>query len=287
MAGKGAKKHQGKDSERGEGVTEADVIDVSLNLYPRGAYRREMMKDLVDMGVAENLDDADRGIDGYDDPRRFDEAKPIWPRRVGTWNLDAKATPAHVDFLQRLDCDVLLLTEVAPALQLHGYFRHLTRGVMARGQHWAGIFSRVALAPLPDPHGASAMARIRDITFCASILPWRTCGSKAPWVGTNTMEKTKHAVSAIVARQPAVWGGDWNHAFEGTERAGSVDGRAVIRRAADELGLLVATRASRHHLDGLASIDHIAIPRGWADTGVQHVAAGRLSDHDAYVVEQR
>jgi hypothetical protein len=287
MASKGTKKRQREDSGCGEGVTEADVIDVSLNLYPRGAYRREMMKDLVDMGVAENLDDADQCIDGYDDPERFAEATASWPRRVGTWNLDARATEAHVDFLQGLNCDVLLLTEVAPALQLPGYVRHLTRGVMARGQHWAGIFSKVALTPLPDPHGATAMAKICDISFCASILPWRTCGSKAPWVGTNTMEKTKDAVSAIVACQPAVWGGDWNHAFEGRERAGSIDGRAVIRRGADELGLLITTHASRHHLDGLASIDHIAVPRDWAGTRAQHVPAGSLSDHDAYVVERR
>lgn len=273
-------------TERGEEFTEADLIDVSLNLYPRGAYRREMMQSLVDMGIAENLDDADRGIDGYHDPNRLEESHTRWPRRVGTWNLDAKATPAHVEFLQRLDCDVLLLTEVASALRLDGYVRHLTTGVMQRGQHWAGIFSRVALTALPEPHGASAMATISDITFCASVLPWRNCGSDAPWVGANTTEKTKDAVAAIVARRPAVWGGDWNHAFEGVERAGSVDGRVVIAHGAHELGLVITTRASAHHLDGLSSIDHIAVPRSWAVAGVRQVPAGRLSDHDAYVVEQ-
>lgn len=285
MPNKGTKKRHRDDPERGEELTEADVLDVSLNLYPTGAYRREFMQDLVNIGVAKDLDDADRGLDGYDDPKRFDEAQPSWPRRVGTWNLDAKATPAHVDFLHQLDCDVLLLTEVPPALQLHGYVRHLTRGVMTRGQHWAGIFSRMAMTPLPDPHGATAMASIRDLRFCASVLPWRTCGSNAPWVGTNTTEKTKHAVSAIVASRPAVWGGDWNHAFEGEERSGSKDGRAVIQRGAEELGLLVTTRKSGHHLGDLSSIDHIAVPSGWAVSKARRVRAGRLSDHDAYVVD--
>ena len=57
--------------------------------------------------------------------------------RIGTWNLDARRQPAHVEFLLGLDCDVLLLTEVSPRLEVPGYDRGLTAGVMARGQHWA------------------------------------------------------------------------------------------------------------------------------------------------------
>jgi hypothetical protein len=207
--------------------------------------------------------------------------------RIGTWNLDAKHGRAHVDFLHRLECDVLLLTEVSLELQLDGYVGHRTRAVMARGQHFAAIFSKVPPTPLPDPHGASALATIADITCCASILPWRACGSEEPWTGASLTEKTERAVAAIVASRPCVWGGDWNHALEGPETAGSLAGRAAIQRGIDQLGLLVATRAAPHRLEGLSSIDHIAVPRDWIVGPVQHVPAGHLSDHDAYVVDWR
>jgi len=34
--------------------------------------------------------------------------------RIGTWNLDARHQPAQVELALKLDCDVLLLTEVSP-----------------------------------------------------------------------------------------------------------------------------------------------------------------------------
>ncbi|SDC03559.1 hypothetical protein GA0111570_11523 [Raineyella antarctica] len=110
--------------------------------------------------------------------------------RIGTWNLDSRCQPAHVDFLLNLDCDVLLLTEVSPRLEVPGYDKVLTAEVMVRGQHWAGVFSRLPLEPLPEPHPASAAARIDGQVFCSSVLPWRGCGSDEPW-GSGT-----HAVDA-------------------------------------------------------------------------------------------
>lgn len=212
------------------------------------------------------------------------------PQRIGTWNLDAKTSAKHVEFLRRLNCDVLLLTEVAPTLRIDGYRGHFTQAEMARQQRWAAIFSKAPLDPRPDPHGASVLAVIDGIMYCSSILPWRTCGERAPWSGANVAERTKHAVEGIVASRPTVWGGDWNHSFVdhrdgGRETVGSLEGRSAIQHGVNELGLRIVTERSPHRIEGLFSIDHIALPLDWGHGAVRRVAATGLSDHDAYVVE--
>jgi hypothetical protein len=101
--------------------------------------------------------------------------------RLGTWNLAGRCTSAHRELLSALDCDVLLLTEVDERLVLPGFFGHLTVGVVTAGRSWSGIFSRGDLVGLDDPHPASAMARVGDVTFCSSVLPWRASGNALPW----------------------------------------------------------------------------------------------------------
>ena len=89
------------------------------------------------------------------------------------------------------------------------------------------------------------------------------------------------------AASSLVWGGDWNHALTGKEHAGSAGGRAAITGALDELGLVVPTAELPHRIDGLLSIDHIAVSQEFAGEPTRVVAAKgakRLSDHDAYVV---
>ena len=208
--------------------------------------------------------------------------------RLATWNLAGRWTNDHREFLESLQCDVLLLTEVSDRVELPGMTGHVTKAQMARRRYWAGIWSSHPLTPLPDPHGASAMAEFLGQRFCSSILPWKSCGAREPWVGTNTAERTIHAVDAIAEAAPTVWGGDWNHALEGREYAGSKAGREHLLKALAELGLSAATADAPHQIAGLLSIDHIAIPAG-SSARVEHHSAllteGRLSDHDAYVVE--
>ncbi len=203
--------------------------------------------------------------------------------RIGTWNLDARASAAHLEFLLAADCDVWLLTEVSSKLTLPGYTAHVTQGVMMRGQHWAGVFSRLPMQGLEEPHGASDLVLIGEYTFCASVLPWRGCGDGAPWLGANTTEKTANAVASIVRARPSIWGGDWNHSFNGKESAGSNEGRDAIRNAVNELGLHLATENAPHQREGLFAIDHLAVP--WEATA-RRIAAGSLSDHDAYVLDR-
>ena len=188
-----------------------------------------------------------------------------------------------------MKCDVLLLTEVSERLDVPGYDLHLGRQLMAPRRRWAAVASRLSMSPESDPHGASAMVRLEGLRVCSSILPWRSCGTRDPWVGVTSAEKTSAAVAGIEASAPAVCGGDWNHALSGREWTGSVAGRRYLLAAVERLELQVPTAPSPHQIEGLLSIDHIAVPKSWVVSAKQRhrafVGATRISDHDAYVVE--
>lgn len=209
--------------------------------------------------------------------------------RIGTWNLAGRWDARHLALLEVMDCEVVLLTEVSDRVSIPAMAIQATELQMARRRYWAAVASRREMKPLGDAHGASATAEIGGLRFCSSILPWRGCGPRAPWVGSNTAERTIDAVTAIESFTPDVWGGDWNHAITGREYAGSIAGRSGILAGVEHLGLAIATAAEPHCIDGLLSIDHIAVPASWTVKSVErHVAAAdgkRLSDHDAYVVE--
>ena len=212
--------------------------------------------------------------------------------RIGTWNLAGRWTGAHHAFLAHLDCDVLLLTEVSERLELLGYQLHRSVQLMAARRRWAAVLSRAELTPLADPHLASAMAIVGGTTYCSSILPWRSCRDRLPWVGARHVDKTEHAVKELRANLPKgdlVWAGDWNHAMQSREYAGSQGGRQHLLRALEELDLTVPTALLPHRIDGLLTIDHIAIARSEADViptrCIAESEGKRLTDHDAYVVE--
>lgn len=186
-------------------------------------------------------------------------------------------------------CEVMLLTEVSDRVALPGAALHATELLMAPRRSWAAVASIHPLRPLPDPHGASAMAEISNLRFCASVLPWRSCGSRAPWTGANTADRTAQAVEAIGSAAPMVWGGDWNHALLGPEWSGSKQGRRSILQAIDQSRLKVGTAELPHQIEGLLSIDHIAIPATWTLRGAERhrafVDGARISDYDAYVLD--
>jgi hypothetical protein len=209
--------------------------------------------------------------------------------RIGTWNLEGRWDQRHLDQVMAMRCDILLLTEVSESVELSEVKIHTTTTWMAPSRRWAVVASSQPLRPLSDPHRASAMAEIDGLRVCSSILPWRTCGVEAPWVGSTTGAKTESAVACIEAAAPRVWGGDWNNAMSGREWSGSQEGRRSILEAVGQLGLQVATEKAPHQISGLLSIDHIAIPALWTVLGFEHYSAfsngARISDHDAYVIE--
>jgi endonuclease/exonuclease/phosphatase family metal-dependent hydrolase len=209
--------------------------------------------------------------------------------RIGTWNLQGRWDARHLDLIETMDCDVLLLTEVSERLDLPGYDVHRGRQLMSPGKRWAAIASRLPMSGKPDPHGASAMVELEGLRVCSSILPWRSCGCGDPWVGATSAEKTTAAVVAVETSAPSVWGGDWNHALSGKEWAGSVAGRRALLATVERLELQVPTATSPHQIEGLLSIDHIAVPNSWIVTATERhrafVGESRISDHDAYVIE--
>ncbi|HEY0951221.1 hypothetical protein [Nocardioides sp.] len=214
--------------------------------------------------------------------------------RIGTWNLAGRWTPEHERFVVDLDCDVLLLTEVSERVSIPGYGLHLGAALMARRRRWAGVASRLAISPLPDPHPASAMAVVDGWTFCSAILPWKGAGSRNIWAGSGHAAWTESCLSWLLPALPTerlIWGGDWNHALSGREWTGSVGGRTALLAALEKLNLHVPTASLAHRIEGLLSIDHIAIPTDMTVTAASRVIGSadgrRLSDHDAYVVDLR
>jgi hypothetical protein len=213
--------------------------------------------------------------------------------RIGTWNLAGRWSAHHADLLLAADCDLWLLTEVSERTTLPGYTLHVSTTEMARKRRWAGVASRLPLWPEPDPHPASARAQVGSFTCVSSVLPWRSA-TKEPWVGDRHADRTDHAVATLTEplkiTDRLVWGGDWNHALTGREYAGSQGGRRAIEQALDRLRLDVPTAELPHRIDGLRSIDHVAVPQGWSKDATRLIAeqehdGKRLSDHDAYVVE--
>lgn len=212
--------------------------------------------------------------------------------RVGTWNLEGRWSQDHLELLAAQECDVWLLTEVRHDTSLPGIESHLTTVMMDARKHWAGVFSRSQIEPLPDPHPASAAAVVMGSVWCSSILPWRTCGTN-PWGEGNTSEKTSRALEQLMAALPVgglVWGGDWNHAMEGREYAGSLAGRTAIKTVLANRHLKLATYGLPHTIPSLFTIDHIAVPEGTQIVDVTRIVAegrrgDRLSDHDVYTTE--
>lgn len=209
--------------------------------------------------------------------------------RIGTWNLDGRWDTRHAGLLLSLDCDVLLLTEVEVGAQLPGYTAHHTSLPMLEGKHWAAVFTRGALTPLPDPQPTTALVEVDGIRCASSVLPWKGCAPYWPGPGSDTTERTRHAVDAIAAAAPTIWGGDWNHSLSGPEMSGSLGGRAAIEGAVDLLELRVPTADLPSRIGGLGSIDHLAVPVGSVIVSADRVSTTKsehpLSDHDAYVVE--
>jgi hypothetical protein len=217
--------------------------------------------------------------------------------RIGTWNLDAQWSPAHQALLARGYCDVWLLTEVRPSAgepnpPLADYQCHLSKGTMARGQHYAAILSLLSLTPLHGTHEASASAVVDGIAYCATVLPWAGCAQQptSPWVGASLEEMARAAIDRLKAALPkgsTVWGGDWNQNLAGGwQNVGSRPMRTLIESVVTSLDLRVATAALPHQAGACAfTIDHIAVPWHWKVRCADRVAATGLSDHDAYIIE--
>lgn len=209
--------------------------------------------------------------------------------RIGTWNLAGRYGDRHRQQLEQMACDVLLLTEVSEKLDLTGWHVAATDHRMTPNRHWSAIVATEPILQVSEPHPASIAGTVSGIRYCSSILPWRGCSPREFWVGANLVEKMTRTAGPIEAWAPQVWGGDWNQSFIGRETAGTLAGRRRLTAALERLGLQLPTALLPHRLEGIGTIDHIAVPATWAVLTTEHIVTthdgARLSDHDAYVVE--
>ncbi len=221
--------------------------------------------------------------------------------RIGTWNLDAKWSEGHQTLLTNEHCDVWLLTEVLPKARgadakIAGYNSHLSAGVMAPGQHWAAVLSRLPLTPyipLTGLHETSAAAVVSGVTYCSMILPWSGCNNHEPnpWVGSSLAEMARPAIECLKTALPksnTVWGGDWNQNLAGGwQRVGSAEMRKIVESALSSLELQVVTAELPFKSSASQNtIDHIAVPLQWNILGKpRQIPAAGLSSHDAYIIE--
>jgi hypothetical protein len=212
--------------------------------------------------------------------------------RVGTWNVEARADTGAVRLLIGLCADVLLLTEVNPALRLPGYHMTVFREPrMLGGQHYAAVAAReeLEMKRVLTPAVTSAAARIGVVTFVSTVLPWPHAATP-PYLGATQAEQAEQAVDELVpwlAEQgELVWGGDWNHPLHPPLSGFTVRGRDRLVRATCELGLTVHTEtelAQPTRYGQCHAVDHIASRH--PKRRVEVVGGAPLSTHDAYVVE--
>ncbi len=215
--------------------------------------------------------------------------------RIGTWNLAGRWSEAHRRLIEDAACDVWLLTEVGARTDLTS--GHLVRSAAmpgTGGRSWAALWSREPLHAVPSVHEAAAVAHWRDLLLCSCVLPWRSARATWPDTAANVAGMTRAALGRLRpaltgSSVPVVWGGDWNHAMDGTEYAGTKAGRVAIAELVAEVGLTITTRDAPHRIEGLLSIDHIAVPAGWRVVSCHRIPAidesRCLSDHDAYATE--
>lgn len=224
--------------------------------------------------------------------------------RVGTWNL-GRGEPrwrqpyqaAHIS----TEADLWLLTEVPSRLVIGSGQPSFSKPRPGeRNEHWAAIAFRWPCEVIAAVHPTLAMARINHsqgaFLVASSVFPWRTAGISWPTGdGESYAERCARTLAAHAAEikkasegLPIVWGGDFNQALSGRERAGTDVGRAALLSALTRLGLRAVTLEANGQDSRHRSIDHIAIPSGWRSTvaKVQRPQHGRqlLSDHPSYVV---
>ena len=145
--------------------------------------------------------------------------------RIGTWNLAGRWDTRHAHLMRQQNCEVWLLTEVSESLALEEYTKHMSASSMPPRRRWAAILTRTALLPLPDPHAASALARVGDLHFCSSILPWRSCGSRLPWIGSDTPRTRSQLWTSCSPIYPK---GAWSGAVIGITRSVAKNFPAVV-----------------------------------------------------------
>ena len=215
--------------------------------------------------------------------------------RIGTWNLghERNASPMvlkrQLDFMEALRCDLWLLTEVPYTFRtVMGPAHTALSGDMDRTHKaYAAVWARDGIEQeLPRIHEAAAFARVGGRRICSCLLPSPET-PVALWPDTN-WDRTALLQTAVErlagglagGSEELVWGGDWSHPMNGAHGDAAAADRRMLEATVAGLGLQVASASG---------VEHVAVPAGWTITSGARLDAsdgdGRMSEHDAYVVE--
>ena len=233
--------------------------------------------------------------------------------RIATWNLERggrtrAARTAQDMILRSVEADVVVLTE--PSASFAAGIGVVVSPPRRTGRHgtesWVAIVGpSVEPLNLPIPFerisvAARAVIGPRTIVIYGSVLPWLSVRSHAPDLVrdgedyTATFARVLEAQKADLLRlkdegDVLVWAGDFNQSLVGPNRGGSTQGRTVLHRCLEDLGLVAWNAEAKHALPNLCAIDLICGPRVLtiAQQGrIEPVHNGvKMSDHAGYWVD--
>jgi len=244
--------------------------------------------------------------------------------RFGIWNLKLAPDPARprghemIALAQDCDADIWLFTEIHVDWRLPGYARAISgpRSTGPERKRWAGIACRDSFDMIIPPIDGSGpadeglcMARLRPkgtdgpgLLVACSVLPWANTVDGWPslhepgrfdrfadrfrYVTDTHIEhmRREHQEGEIL-----IWGGDFNESLSGRTLL-SKAGRAILVDALDKLAVTALTTSARHLVDGVCSIDHVAVSTQSVESSQVRVVTRnddprQTSDHALYLVD--
>lgn len=227
--------------------------------------------------------------------------------RIGTWNLahERNASPMvlkrQLDFMDAVGCDIWLMSEVPYTFRTVMRPSHTALSDAMDRTHsaYAAVWVKAGVdEELGEIHEAAAFARAGGLRICSSLLPWHDAplmqwpdkkGSDRAGVLQLAIGRLRAGLSDVAGE--LVWGGEWNQAFAGEDEVTAQGAQETLEELVAALGLQLPTAALPHTENGgRCTLSHIAVPDAWNVTASARLVAetdedGRLSKHDAYVVD--
>jgi hypothetical protein len=242
--------------------------------------------------------------------------------RIANWNLERilpseRRVAAMGEHFTTIDADIWILTETHELVAPGEGFSSVMSGIPDResqpGEHWAGIWSRHTIHPLPSFVSDAARctaARIEhpeigEIVVYATVLPWH--GSV--WRGIGSIDGAGFSaalgvyvedwkrISAAFPNALRVVAGDFNQDLAPYHYYGSKKQRELLEAGLSAAGMVALTAGANDPIDfdplhRHACIDHICVSElpglrvgdtlRWPGTGTPDP---RLSDHFGVAVE--
>ena len=242
--------------------------------------------------------------------------------RIATWNLmrarpgRSARTRALVALMERVAADIWVLTEThrdlspGPAYTCVAYSADAPDRDSASGECWVAIWSRLPAEPvtLEAEPARTAAARVntggrQTLQVVGTVLPWLSDRRNLPLRGAA-------AFCDSLGRQAAEWrrlrasepesilcvAGDFNQDLATRHFYGSAAGRAGLRQALRDAGLVCVTAGSGDSPesgDGYVGIDHICVSEWLVKARLSRTIpletlpmhGNRLTDHEGVCVE--